>query len=374
MLSFRNFLRPSTILIMIESKPIIRIQKEYRELLAVYEEDLKQKSISDFKLKALFEEVKIFWYKNKSVISFFLNNLEFIDDVSFLAGAGYVDLPNNGHIDFTLLGKKRIINDPLSKISTFFQTDSSIFNYDEIKKYLYTSARDLFDVLDFWSEDFWVLPLDNITVQEHTQKMKELMILSQKCILELFDSQYETINIFLENNATFEDVEMHLNPSVLSCLVYSAASDTGLSLRKRIEKFCQETLDYNKIKSRISEPEIFLNVTTQNIMQCVNIFLTAQEYKIVPFIRNDIVIYYLTFLVNSISHIVDQDMLNRCIIAYIAQVKYDFSHMSYNDFVDTFGNGKLVNTVLDQMKLKDTLFPYATPNTIGTILDQYVNI
>lgn len=55
---------------MIESKPIIRIQKEYRELIAIYKDDLMKQSLSDFRLKALLEEVKIFWYKNKSIVFF----------------------------------------------------------------------------------------------------------------------------------------------------------------------------------------------------------------------------------------------------------------------------------------------------------------
>lgn len=67
---------------MIESKPIIRIQKEYRELIAIYKDDLMKQSLSDFRLKALLEEVKIFWYKNKSIVFFFLNNLEYADNVS----------------------------------------------------------------------------------------------------------------------------------------------------------------------------------------------------------------------------------------------------------------------------------------------------
>ena len=356
---------------MIESKPIIRIQKEYRELIAIYKDDLMKQSLSDFRLKALLEEVKIFWYKNKSIVFFFLNNLEYADNVSFLAGAVHVDIQNNGHIDFSLLGKKRIINDPLSKMGAFFQKDSYLINYDKIKNFLYTAATDLYNVLDFWNQDFWVIPLDNIDNQQRAEEMKELLHLSEKFILALFDYQYETIDILLENNASFEDIEKHLNPSTLSYLVYSSGSDTALSLRARIEKFCQETFDYNTIRSQMTEPKIFLMTTSQNIMQCLDIFLIAQEYKMVPFIRNDVVMCYLTLLFDYISQIADQDMLNRCIIAYIAQAKYDFGAIPYNDFIEAFGNGKLVDTVLDQMKSKRTLFPNTTPNDIGAILDKH---
>lgn len=106
---------------MIEIKPIIRIQTEYRSLLAYYEKDIRQNNISNTKLKALFTEVETFWYKNKSVIRFFLNNLDYNDDVAFLAGAVHADAKNYGYIEFSLLGALRIINDPLSKMSTFLK-------------------------------------------------------------------------------------------------------------------------------------------------------------------------------------------------------------------------------------------------------------
>ena len=85
---------------MLEVKPIIRIQKEYRMLLSMYEQDIRAKSISDFKLKALFTEIKVFWYRNRSYIHFFLNNIKFEDEVAFLAAAIYVDIPNDGHKEF----------------------------------------------------------------------------------------------------------------------------------------------------------------------------------------------------------------------------------------------------------------------------------
>mgnify|MGYP000901809199 FL=1 len=48
---------------MFEIKPLRRIQYDYRELLRGYEAEIREKNLSDYRLKALFEEIKIYWFK-----------------------------------------------------------------------------------------------------------------------------------------------------------------------------------------------------------------------------------------------------------------------------------------------------------------------
>lgn len=356
---------------MLEIKPLLRIQKEYRMLLSAYEQDIKAKNISDFKLKCLFTEVKVFWYRNRPYIHFFLNNLKFEDDIAFLAAATYVDIPNDGHKEFSLLGKKRIINDPLSKMSTFFKKDGLPINYNRIKGYVYTVTIDLLEMLDCYGEDFWVVPLSDINEEDHNVHTKELFSLAQSCILCAFGDQVSTIEDFWHKNATYEDIERHIDSNALAGFVYASVLDSKLSLRERVEKYCIDVMDYDELKKLYTEPEIFLMVSTQNIMQCLDIFLTAAEYKVVPFIRSDVVFCYLGFLFSLISQIVDQETLNRTIIAYIAQSKYDFSKMSYQEVIDIIGNNTLVNKVLSQLKTMNQLFPISQLNDIAKLLDAY---
>lgn len=356
---------------MLEVKPIIRIQKEYRMLLAMYEQDIRAKGISDFKLKALFTEVKVFWYRNRSYINFFLNNIKFEDDVAFLAGAVYVDILNDGHKEFSLLGRKRIINDPLSKMSIFFKNDALPINYERIKNYVYTVTVDLLEMLDYYSEDFWIVPLNDINEDDHRRHIKELSSLAESCILAAFENQYSSIEEFLHENSTYEDIEKHVSQHALEYFVYTAVSDSKLSLRERVQKYCMNTMNSDELKKTHREPEIFLMVSTQLIMQCFDIFLTAAEYKIVPFIRNDVVFCYLGLFFNLISQIVDQETLNRTIIAYIAQSRYDFGKIPYQEFIKNTGNNILVNRVLYQLKTMNRLFPTVQLNDIAKLLDTY---
>lgn len=356
---------------MLEVKPIIRIQKEYRRLLAVYEQDIKSKSISDFKLKALFTEVKVFWYRNRSYIHFFLNNIKFEDDVAFLAAAIYLDIRNDGHKEFALLGRKRIIDDPLSKISTFFKEDALPINYDRIKNYVYTVAIDLLEMLDCYGEDFWVLPLSDINEGDHKLHIKGLSSLAQSCILCAFGNQYSSIEDFLHENTAYEDIEKHISQHALAGFVYTSVSDSKLSLRERVQKYCIDVMNFDVLKKMYSEPEIFLITSSQHIMQCLDIFLIAAEYEIVPFIRNDVVLCYLGTFFGLISQIVDQEIINRTIIAYIAQSRYDFRKIYYQEFINNIGNNILVNRVLSNLKATNQLFPTAQLNDIAKLIDTY---
>lgn len=337
---------------MFEIRPLRRIQLGYRELLRGYEDEIRKKNITDFRLKALFEEVKIFWFKNQEYVSFLLENIEYSDDVAFLAGAVYVDIANAGHIDFSLLGSKRIINDPLLKMRVFFiKGDMLPFDFSRIKNYVYKVGTDLIDLLDNFSHDFFVIPFGYVDSMIGTERLKELSTLANKCLLAAFDYKYSTLENMADDNSTFEDIERNLNKNVLSAFVYISADDAELSLRDRIEQYCKDMMDYQALKEQQTEPEIFILVTIQNIMQCLDIFITATEYKVIPFIRNDVVFCYLASLLKVIEEIMNPEILNKCIIAYVAQKRYDFSPKSYCEFIKEIGNGILINQVM--MALKD---------------------
>ena len=356
---------------MLETKPLIRIQHEYRELLRGYEDDIRRKDISDFKLKALFQEVQIFWFKNKAYIEYFLNNLELTDNVAFLAGAVYVDIPNNGHYEFSLLGKRRIINDPLSKMNVFFKKEGIPINYNRIKNYIYSVTIDLLEILDCYGSDFWIVPLDGIDDKSINLHMDAISYLAESCLLGVLKNQYQTVDSLIKSNDTFEDIEKHIDINALDAFVYTSASDRELSLRQRIEKYCLQEMDYETLKNKKNESQIFVMVSMQNIMQCLDIFIIAAKCNIIPYIRNDVVFCYLAVFLNVIEKIINEEILNRCIIAYVARSRYNFKKIPYKEFVNTIGNDILIDKVLSELKAKNKMFPISTLTDIAKILDNY---
>lgn len=144
-----------------------------------------------------------------------------------------------------------------------------------------------------------------------------------------------------------------------------------MPLRERVVKYCTDVMDYDMLKSQFSEVQIFIMATTQHIMQCLDIFLTASEFKITPFIRSDVVIAYLSLLETVITHLISPETLTKCIVAYMAQAKFNFTNYSYEVFINAFGNGILVNKVVLELKENGKLFPEARPTDIANLLEKY---
>lgn len=88
---------------MIELKPIKRIMNDYKVLLERYETNLENFSITDY--KRLIGDVKMFWYRNRKSIEYFITHITEDDKVAFLAGAVRIDIVDNGHYEFVLVGK-----------------------------------------------------------------------------------------------------------------------------------------------------------------------------------------------------------------------------------------------------------------------------
>ena len=103
---------------MIELKSIKRIMNEYKILLEKYEDKIENFTIADY--KKLIGDVKMFWYRNHKSIEYFISHITEDDRVAFLAGAVRLDIGNNGHYEYVLVGKIRLVNEPLLKMAIFY--------------------------------------------------------------------------------------------------------------------------------------------------------------------------------------------------------------------------------------------------------------
>lgn len=129
---------------MFDTKRFAAIKNAYAEILSNYKSEILDRNITELRLKSLFQEIELLWYRHKEYIEFSLRNITKADNVSFLAGAVYLDIKNDGHKEFSLLGKYRVINDPLKKMSIFFEANNLPINYERIKNYIYDVGEDLF--------------------------------------------------------------------------------------------------------------------------------------------------------------------------------------------------------------------------------------
>ena len=71
----------------------------------------------------------MFWYRNRKSIEYFVSHITEDDKVAFLAGAVRLDIVSNGHYEYILVGRVRLINEPLLKMAILYNGTEDEINF-----------------------------------------------------------------------------------------------------------------------------------------------------------------------------------------------------------------------------------------------------
>ena len=220
---------------MVELKPIKRIMGEYRILLERYEDNLENFTISDY--KRLIGEIKMFWYRNRKSINYLLSHITEDDKVAFLAGAVRLDIINNGHYEYVLVGKVRLINEPLLKMAAFYNGTEDEINFDYTNRYVKECIQDILILLREYKDDFYILPIEYVTMRECEEYRLTLSDAAEKMILSMFSTEYNDIQDFCSRNKTYEDIENNLLPQIKNLLIFCGLEDLKMPLRDKCNNY-----------------------------------------------------------------------------------------------------------------------------------------
>jgi len=341
---------------MIEMKPIRKIQNEYLDLLKSNMNLFSDSDTNKNQLAYFFEEVSFFWLRRYEIINFFLNKIEIEDKCSFLAGAMYIDLLNYGHYEFVPCGKYHIFTDPVTKMRTFFSNELKDINYRRAKEYLNIVVIDCINVLSNYSDIFIVLPLDDIFSKDQAERMKFLKESSFLFISSLLINPCSSEKEFINKYNSIKEIEHDIKPELLNKLIFNSKSDVSLSLEERIEKNLNDVFSISSLKQRMSEAEIFLMTVGQFFMQIMDVILIAYSYKLIPFIRSDVVFNYLLMAYSTFSeNKVTVNLLEQTVIAYLfvkIYGSYDFSKLDFIKFYNNICNNKIIDSIIEKSRSK----------------------
>jgi hypothetical protein len=340
---------------MIEMKPIRRVQEQYLHLLKGYYA-LFTNNASDIQLAYFFEEVSTFWRKNYEIINFFLNKITIDDKCSFLAGAMYIDLAHYGHYEFAPCGKYHIFTDPVTKMRTFFSRRATGVNKLRAKEYLNKVVLDCINVLSSYPDIFMVLPLDEIFSEDQDKRMEFLKDKSFAFISSLFTNPCETEEEFLDKYHSFNEIEKDIKPELIKKIILNDRNDINISLQERIEKNLDNVLKLDVLKKSMSEAEIFLMAIGQYFMQIMDIILISYSYKLIPFIRSEVVFNYLVLTYPIFSE--DKDivrLLEQTLVAYLfvkIHENYDFSKVDFYSYYENVSENRIIETVIEKSRIR----------------------
>lgn len=353
---------------MVELKPIKRIMNDYRILLERYEAKLVNFSIADY--KRLIGDVKMFWYRNRKSIDYFISHITEDDKVAFLAGAVRLDIVSNGHYEYVLVGKIRLINEPLLKMATFYNGAEDEINFEYTNRYVKECIQDVLLLLREYTDDFYILPIEYITVNDGNKYHSTLSKAADNMILSMFSSGYNSVKDFYANNKTYEDIENNLVPQIRAQLVFEGLEDVKIPLRDRCTNYLKSNGHIMPIMKNMNEAQLFYLLVVQFCMQAIGIVMTMDVHHMIPFIRNDVVFQYFTLLAQSnlSSRFTEQKFLNTY-IPYVVQKAFDFSDKEYNFVKEQMGNGKMISVIINSFEEGRI----ALPGEIVKCVESYIN-
>lgn len=341
---------------MVEKKYLNKIMRAYLSLLEKYENSIE--NFQQENIKRLIGEVQLFWYRQQRFIEYFISNIEKKDRVAYLAGAVRLDIVNDGHLDYVLVGKYRIVNDPIIKLSTFYRGTEKELNFEYMNRYLKDCIVDLLLLLRKYQRDFWVLPIEPFIVSDRDKYYSLLGDAAEKMVMALFRTEYSELKTLIDSKCSYEEIESKLLPGMNERLIFDSLEDVHLSLRDKCKRYLASNENVMPIIKEFSEAQIFFMIINQYCMQALSIANLMLNCNMIPFIRNDVSFQFfsLVFHSNIMKNLSNEDYL-QVYIPYVLQKTVNFADKPYDELVSTAGNGKLVNYIIDSLESRDIVFP-----------------
>ena len=330
--------------------------KEYLSVLEKYEDKIDCFTQDD--IKRLIGEVRLFWYRQKRYVYYFFSNIDKEDYVTYLSGAVRLDIRNSGHKEYIIVKGCRLINDPLMKMSTFYRGTDNEINFETVNSYLKDCFFDMLMLLREYSEDFFVIPLEIITITESTEYHETLNDAANQMLLSFFSKPYDSIEEMKNDNSSYEDLERHLHGWIKERIVFDSLEDSKLSIEEKCKKALNTQKKYIPLMESMSESALFFILVIQHCMGAIATFNCMQNLRIMPYIRDDIAFQYFDLLFHSsINDKFDIFDYLRVLIPYILQKTFDFSEWDYETVKQKMGEGSLTDYILKNIVIEEAGYP-----------------
>ena len=252
----------------------------------------------------------------------------------------------------------RIISDPLLKMSAFYYGLDGEINFETANRYLKDCFSDLLVLLREYSQDFFVIPLETITITDNNEYYEALSRVAERMILSLFSKEYNSVEEMKKDNSSYEDIENHLSGWIKERLVFDSLEESKFSIKEKCENALRVGKQYIPFMESMSESEVFFILVIQHCMGAIATFNCMKNLRIIPYIRGDIAFQYFDLLFHS-SLNDEFTMIDylQIFVPYVLQKAFDFSKWDYEFIKGNMGDGLLINYVIDKLDVDDGSFP-----------------
>lgn len=261
------------------------IQTEYKELLV----SLLPKLKSNCAPEAL-DEINIFWLRHIETIQLYLKTWFPSENSYVFTAATFMDFEDNEHLPFLLMGKKHVLDDPLSKYSEIHSKMPEGGDADFLFKQICVTAEDNLKILENVHNEILILPL---RLLNQSNKNDSLYEVGEKAFISLFNGINSLDDYFSKCN-NINDIIRFARDDIGKLVMFSEDDDTTLPFEERFQIALADTqymVDENKTDSYN-----FFMLVYGCIQQAIDIIVSCVEYVCVPYIRYPVSLHYISLL------------------------------------------------------------------------------
>lgn len=292
---------------------INNIQNEYLEMLL----KIKYK-IDTIDYMYIIDEINIFWYSNRDVVTLYLSNITRQDKAYIFTGATYLDVDDFEHYPFVMMGNIHIIDDPLCKYSRVVPECKSQDFSETLRNQIISSVEDNIKILSEYSFAILILPLHLI----YDNDMKLISKVAGNAFLSLFSIENINMNIYFKKFSSIEDIATALKPGIERYIVFDEGEDLGKSLTQRFKNYIDKTnIPLSEGKNDAFK---FWMLVYSFIAQALDIILCCSNFNLIPYLRYRVTFHYVTLLEDNFSGVKgSRDILFKCKIAHVLYMIFD---------------------------------------------------
>ncbi|HIP33768.1 MAG TPA: hypothetical protein EYG89_03345 [Bacteroidia bacterium] len=352
---------------------IQKSQGQYFDLLKSYEEEVFSDNVNQKNIAMIIDEIQCFWLNKKDVLAFELDTLSSKKECFVLSGAVYLDIKDNEHYIFKALGNEHIISDPLLKLENFFRLPSQVFDKSSIELFR-RAFRDVFEILSKYQNNFYILPINIIAIENQEEHMELLQKFFLNFINTMLDENFDSIDDFFEKYLTYEDIENNMTLFFKSNLTFNDSNDEALSLKDKVESHINNQPVMTLVFQDKTETEKFIASLYGLVSQIMDILLISSITNTTPFIRFKPTFHYLTTVMYTfIEDEYFKIMIEKTMIYYIFYYTVDKEKLMKIDF-STYTNivkeTDFLNLIIQEMKKNNINIFESGVESVGKIIEQ----
>lgn len=337
------------------------IQIEYLNILKATDEML---FVNDEDTDAIFDEICVFWNRNKHLIELFIFNYCSQKDTYFYTAAVELSLSEKAHYAFLTYGKHHIWDDPLYSYINVLKTRNKHFNAVFKKQIKYTIKNSI-EILEQVNNQILILPL-RLLCEQNWDYYSEIV---EKLFLSMFNSDIK-LKDFLKLN-DIEVIESLINENARNFIVFEWGEKQG-TLCERYRRFI-ETGKCLYDKTIPASQLIYMHILGY-WMQVLHILDIAQYYDLIPILRNELSMFYFVEINNRFKILDEDKVILKSLVAYVQLMSFDyyevkFSLEDYLMVLKEFQYEEKVYNDLWSLDVKDRL----SINNISTIQSKLYN-